>query len=496
MEKAKYIPLVVGLCSFVYYVALSAKSWTWMFMSSDSGDWLMTSNWWVVPQPYGSPLYISLMHLLGTFPGDTVVWATILLSCLPAAITVTLVYLIVHKLTQKLWPALTSSVVLLGAGVFLTQSTVLEEYALAIMFLTLAYFFYLNGRRMLTAVALGLGVAVHIFILPIAFFWFVLQYKQWRLWLKPIAIFIVCGILPYSLILVLMASDTPRVLAGGLNWLALDEYIFGIGKVIVGSLSLFEAPFRILAMTKILLMSIGLAFVPLYIGLKKPYDTKKLILLVIVCVSMWYHLTSLDPVSWTFMDFAFPAIAILVGIGLSKLTFAHMRIVLAGALVLIGLNVAFLNANVLTNQKPLAATYHYELCSLPDGSAVVTTAGAYSLGLFYVMSEGKELIPIIYPYGDAQDFPDHEAWMIDNYGVEGSNTLERTQYALDNGYDVYFAGAKQRYWKVGQAFNYDEGGSELIRPIVGLTGIIPQAIRPEQAPIWVRWNEVLEPYSK
>ena len=89
--KSKIIPFIVFAISFIYYSILSSKVYTWLFASGDSGDWLAASNWWIVPQPYGSPLYISLGHFLDLFGGDLVVKMTILLSCLPAAITVMLV---------------------------------------------------------------------------------------------------------------------------------------------------------------------------------------------------------------------------------------------------------------------------------------------------------------------------------------------------------------------------------------------------------------------
>lgn len=493
-DLKKHTVPIIGASAFGYYCALSAKSWTWVFVSSDSGDWLACSNWWMVPQPYGSPLYISLARLIGliTSGNATVITMTILLSCLPSAVTVMLVYLIVHKLTNETWPAITSALVLLGAGIFLTQSTILEEYALAICFCTLAYWLYINNRRMLTALALGLGTAVHIFILPIAVFWFALQWREWKPWLKPAGIFVLTGILPYSLILILMGMDTPRLLAGGLNRQSLNEYVFGIGGTIVGNLSLFEAPYRLLAITKILLPSLGLAFVPLWYGLKRPYDTKKLVLLMIVTVSLWYHLTSLDPVSWTFIDFGLPAIAILCGIGLNKLTLKHAYAAAVGALILMCVNGAFLNANTLTKERPLATTYYDELYALPDGSVVVTNAGAYSLGLFYVMSEGKDLTPIVYPYSDTWNFPDYSDWLKDKYGIVGHDTPGLVQDALNKGYDVYFAGAKWRYSKVAQAFQIADG-DDLVREIKGLTGLWPEDARPVESPkSYIRWNEILD----
>ena len=492
------IPYLIGLVSFVYYTILSAKEYTWMFVSSDSGDWLMCSNWWVVPQTYGSPLYISLARLVGTFPGDTVIVMTILLSCLPSAITVTLIYLIIHKLTRKTLPAIASSLVLLGAGVFLTQSTVLEEYALAIMFMTAAYYFYLHNKQMLTALALGLGTAIHIFILPIAVFWFVLHVlkeKAAKPLLKSVAVYFISGVLPYSLILVLMYLDTPRLLAGGLNFESLRFYLFGTGGTIIGTLSVFEAPRRILAMTSILLMSLGLAFVPIYSGLKRPFDTKTRILLMIVLVSLWYYLTSLDPLSWTFMCFALPSLAILVGAGLSKLTLTHTKIVIAGTIVLIIVNSMFLNANVLTKQNPRATTYYEELMSLPDHSVVVATIGSYSLGLSYVMSEGKNLIPILTSTDALCDAnPDYKTWMEEKYGIEGSDTLERVQYALDSEYDVYFAGGDRDMCLAGQLFTYTTDNACSVRPVTSLSGVDPNTIEPE--PPKQFWDEILAGYRR
>ncbi len=379
----KYVALIISICAFAYYIALSAKSYSWMFVSGDSGDWLASANAWIVPQPYGSPLYISLSRLIGLMPNQPVT-LTILLSCLPSAITVGLVYMIVKRLTSKVWCALTASLVLLGAGVFLTQSTILEEYALAIMFLTLAYFFYISDRRKLMALVLGLGTAVHIFVLPIAIFWFVLEYKQLRL--KTTAIYLISGALPYLMIPLLMYFGE------GLTFRGLLEYWTGTSGAIVGTLSIFDAPQRLLSIAQILLMSLGLAVIPLWYGLKKPYDTKKAVLLMVVVVALWYHLTSLDPMSWTFLSFGIPAVTVLCGLGLSKLSLKHTHAIAACALVLIIINGIFLNANTLTNGEPLAVTYYEELYSLPDGSNVLATGGRYSFGLLYVMSEGKDLI--------------------------------------------------------------------------------------------------------
>ena len=431
----KYTTLFVGITAFIYYAILSAKSWTWIFVSSDSGDWLICANQWFLPQAYGSPLYILLMRLIGlvTDGNATVITATILLSCLPSAVTVMLVYLIVHRLTDRAWCAVTSSLVLLGCGVFLSQSTVLEEYALAIMFPTLAYFFYIQDKRKLTTLCLGLGVAVHIFVLPITVFWLVLEYKQWRLWLVPSVIFVAVGAVSYSLVPILMHLD------GNLSLANLWMYWTGTTGAVVGTLSIFDTPTRILAVASVLLMSFGLALVPLYFGLKRPYDAKKLVLLTIVVVSLWYHLTSLDPVSWTFLNFGIPSTVVLVGMGLSRLTIKHTYVVTAGAIVLVCVNSVFLNANILTNENPIATAYYSELMNLPNESVIACT-GVYAFGVLYVMSEVDKSFTIL-------------------------STEEQVRKVLGEDRDVYFAGPpnKMPAFELMDMFDYT-----MIRKVEGI----------------------------
>jgi len=196
---------------------------------------------------------------------------TILLSCLPAAVTVALVYLIVKHLTSKTTIALIGSAIVLGAGIFLTQATILEEYSIAVMFTVLAYLFYLKDKKKLTALSMGLGSAIHILVIPIALLWLVLEKKNWRAWAKTLPIYIVTGILPYALIIYLMTTDAPRLLAGGLSLEAINSYLGSTS--VFGSLSIFGLPERLLGLTSLIIMSFGLAVIPLWVALKRPWAT-------------------------------------------------------------------------------------------------------------------------------------------------------------------------------------------------------------------------------
>lgn len=468
----KYLPYLIGAVSLSYLIVLSAKTYTWVFVSSDSGDWLACANRWMVPQPYGSPLYIALCRLVGLLPGSQPLNLTILLSCLPSDITIVLIYLIVKHLTNKTSLAIVSSLVLLGSAVFLSQSTVLEEYALAAMFLTAATYAYVKGNKMLTVVLLGLGTAVHIFIGTLLLAWLIAEWKSWRQWLKPAIVYGVTVGVSYSFILLLMVLDTPRLLAGGLNAHSLISYLTVTTGAILGQLSLFEAPTRLLYLSSLVLASLGLALIPIGFSWQKPITRTTVLLVGITLITLWYYGTNIDPMAWPFIAFASPALAILCGLGLARMRPYHKYIVALGAVILLLLNGVFLNANTLTNIDPRASTYRQELQSLPDGSIVLATPGAYSLGLFYVINEGKDLVPLIYV--DNWKFYDYQAWLQDNYDITVlPSTLDTIEANLKDT-PSYFVGSPNINYSIKSALELESIGNIYIEEITGLTGLPPE----------------------
>lgn len=215
-----------------YYVALSAKQYTWLFISSDSGDWLAASTWWMVPQPYGSPLYILLGRALSQLPFDLPLVMTWTLSALPSAVTVLLVYCIVHRLTTSNLIALASSFVLLGSAVFLTQSTILEEYALTTMLVTAGLWSSFK-RPYVAALFWGLAASVHVFVLGLIILWLLIAWRDyWKPVLLVTAPIVACF---YSVILVLMYLDTPRLYAGSLDYYHLRQYLTTTAGAVLGA---------------------------------------------------------------------------------------------------------------------------------------------------------------------------------------------------------------------------------------------------------------------
>lgn len=437
--------------AFVYYSLLSSHQFSWVFVGADSGDWLAASQMWFVPQPLGSPLFIILGHFLNLFPGDLVIKMTILLSCLPAAITVGLVYLITRHLTHRTGIGITCALVTLGATILLTQATILEEYAIAGMFVALAYWFYLKDKRGLVAVSLALGTAIHAVVLPIAIIWLIVERKRWREFVKPGVAYLFIVAAFYSVILIIMASGAPPFMAGGLNWHSLWIYVTTTAGAVVGNGSIFDFPATLLRAIGMLVVSIGLGVVPLAYAFKRPLGRPIWIMLATILFFLWYHITNLDPTTWTFMTFATPFLAVLIGLGLARLGMRHLKAVVAGACCLILVNGFFMNANVVAGENPEATRTLTAYMEMPEDTALVTLHGHYSLALFYAISEGRDdLIPVLYDAPAVGVWPDYEDWLEDEYGIKGDTIIEWTERLLELGRPVYVVGEDWRYENIDE----------------------------------------------
>ena len=434
----KYLPWLILLASFTFFAILATKTFSWWFLP-DSGDWLTAAHQWLVPQPVGYPLYILLGHFLNVLPGDLVLKLVLVLSCLASSVTVALTYLISLKLTKSVLISVAAAILLTGSAVFLTQSTIVEQYALLTALLTCALYFFICDRKMLTGLFLGLAISVHIFALIIALLWFVSLIREWKAWWKPALLTCAIAAVFYSFILLLMYLPTPRLLAGGLNLASIKMYLFGISGGIVGTMSIFEAPHRFLEIGAVLLTSFSVALIPAIMTVRR-LDRVKILLLCNILYILWYVLTCIDPITWHYLIILSPSVVVLAALGLAGMQKRYVYVVIGVAIILLSLNSYFLNANRLTNSDPMASTYYNELMALPNNSLVVTEPGQYSLGLFYAMSNGKQLIPLIYPYIDTWGFKDYASWLEKTYNIEVGDTTVNTIQDNINKYQIYYVG--------------------------------------------------------
>ena len=481
----KFIPIGLFVFALSYYYLLSSKILTWVYTTGDAGDWLVLTNWWYVPHQWGKPLIVLYVRFLSLFPGDDVIKTTVALAIIPGAIIVVFTYLIAKRLTNKIGLALIAAAVLLGAAIFTSQATVLEQYTFTAMFLTIAFYFHVKENKALTMLFLGLTTATHIVGLPITFLWLMCNLREWRAWAKVIPIYIVSGLLPYGLILYLMADpDTPKLVSGGLSWQSINSYL---GNTVSGvNLALAEAPRRLLQASQIYVMALGLAIIPMIKGLRLhgKFDKLARLVIVVICFIVWFYITNLFPSVWKWSTLVLPMAAVFVAIGLAELPRWHYFIVGICAVALIISNGFFMNADRLAREDPQATEYLEALQQLPDDSCVVIPRGGqYGFTLFYAMSEGEQLIPLAQanPFtgmGKAtftlpgqeqtfdQSYADYLAWLDRTYGIKGENMYDIVQYALDNGYAIYYGQPMSELWR--EVFIVADNDKELLQRVIAI----------------------------
>ncbi len=469
--------MLVGLAALAYLAPLAVRDYSWVFVSSDSGDWLAAASTWMVPQPYGAPLYILLARLLSLVSfGHLALVLTIGLSAIPTAITTAFVYKSANKLTGSVSIALAGAALTCGSIVLLSQSTVTEIMALPTMFLAIAFYYYLEDRRTLTVVALALGTAVHVVVAPIAVFW-LLADRRFYIWLKPILLYVAIVLVSYSFILLLMYLPTPRYMAGGLSLEAVIAFWTKTSSAIIGQISVFETPNRLWFTLKLLLASFGVALIPLVYAFKRPLSRPVLVLLGTTVFVLWYFITCIDSMTWTYLAFMTPAVATLACIGLARVRGRHLQFVLVYMCLILILNPIFFNAHKLDRANPEGTDYIAELKSISQDAIVVADTGPESLGLmYYISSHDTDIVPLIYAYLDYPDFyiPDYADYIETTYhlGLDYSSTLAAIQSALAKNYTIYYVDYDDL--SLRQCFNLV--GSDNVKQIVGLTGLPPKPV--------------------
>jgi len=471
--RANWIPLALFGGSLGYYYALSSKIFTWIYTSGDAGDWLVQTNWWMVPQCFGKPVYITLIHLSNYVPiADDAFRITFLLSVIPAATMVSLTYLIAKQMTQSTKLGITAALIVLGANIILSQATVLEQYTLVGAMFLATYYFYITEHKKLTMLFLGLTTASHIVGAIFAVLLLLIEWRKRRSWTNALPVFVLTGVLPYTLILWLIADpETPKLLAGNLSWETLNSW--GGNSTSTAALALIEAPSRFRDGFLVSITALGLAWIPVWKGFAKPWDDKMKFLIAVFGFTAWFYVTNLFPSVWKFLTPTLPLVACVAVLGLKKLPDWHYRAVTIGAIALVVINGFMFNTNKLAHADPQATTYLQALEELPDGSCLITPrGGAYGFSIFYEMSEGKELIPLALSspelWHDKQDssYVDYTEWLDRKYNIEGNNIYDLTTDAMAKGHPVYFATPMTKLWSA--AFVYEPNEQEYLYQVTGV----------------------------
>ena len=141
-------PLLAVACfllALALYLQTLAPSVAALF--DDSLEFPLVIQRLAIAHPTGYPLYVLLGKLFSLGPWQNVAWAVNLLSAVAGALTVSLVYLLTHRLARRRLPALLAAAALAVSPVFWSQAVVAEVYTLNSAFVAALLWLALRWAR-------------------------------------------------------------------------------------------------------------------------------------------------------------------------------------------------------------------------------------------------------------------------------------------------------------------------------------------------------------
>ena len=191
-----WIALCLGIGSFLLFLFYQASG----IFGGDSGDLVTAAFEFGVPHPPGYPLYTWLVWLATRLPIATPAWRAALLSSVPHAITIVIVYLLILRLTKSALAGTFAAVMLVGNYLFFLYSVTPEVFALFDLFIVIiVYLLILWGetkdRRYLYLFSLTFGLSlthhhVMLFLVPGILLWLYNNYKNYKFYNRYIIIFV------------------------------------------------------------------------------------------------------------------------------------------------------------------------------------------------------------------------------------------------------------------------------------------------------------------
>ncbi len=200
------LPLFLGILGALLFLFFQARG----IYGGDSGDLVTAAYQMGIPHPPGYPLYTFLSWLLTHLPFFTVAWRVGILSSLPHGAVVSLLYLLVFRLTKRRMVALFSALALFGNYLFFLYAVTPEVFALFDLFLILLVYLLIAWRRTKhtkylawASFVFGLSLTHHhvmLFFVPAIIYWVWINKKLLFFSfhsLIHLSVYFFIGLLPY-----------------------------------------------------------------------------------------------------------------------------------------------------------------------------------------------------------------------------------------------------------------------------------------------------------
>ncbi len=379
--------LVIGVIFGVLLVDV-LPSYTWVNTDSDGIHYVYSAQYLYPSHKTSAPLFLLLGRAFLFLPFGTEAWRVGLISVLASTVTSIFAYLAIRHYAGRVY-ALVGTLIFGGSALVISQSTIVETYALVTMLCVGAYYFSLKKRWWLCSIMLGLGLAVHTLALVVVIL-IMIANVDFRCW--EYGGVIIAFLLFYLYIPITTAINHPPDMWGNTTMGSFLKDNWSTTVMLFGGLSLWDFPKRVLDTVGILGVSFGLAIVPITVLLKK----WKSLLFWLFITPIALFATNLAYQTYVYVMPSIAFGAIMAGVGLSR-----MKPQWAYAVGAVAVGLLIFNANYFdigrTIDPSLSATkfYREELDKIPDGQILMPQYGWEWASIYpYNKRENRHIVAV------------------------------------------------------------------------------------------------------
>ncbi|MDD3461623.1 MAG: DUF2723 domain-containing protein [Mesotoga sp.] len=373
----------------------TAPDMTWINTDSDGVHYVYAAKYFYVAHKSGAPLFLLLGHLFLQIPFGTEFWRMALMSSLATSVSCVLVYKIVRHYINNRWLGILGAVMFGGSALIISQSTIVETYALLTMLSVIGYYFTVKKHFTSAALAFGFGVAIHPIIgftaLPLIIF-----HKELR---RPKQIIIMASFLVFYLYNPLVAPFNPPPTDMWGNLKPNDEWhdFLSTAVMLGGGLAIYDFPKRILDTIGIMAVSLGVGLVcnVIYFSQQGKAVFKNELFWVTV-IPLAFFMINLAPQTYVYAmpTIAFGTVAAMVYLSQAKRVLLYATVVVTS--VLFAINAWNMDIGRTLDPKLEASRfYHQELSKVPDGQIIMPYNGwEWAMVYAYNKNENRNIISV------------------------------------------------------------------------------------------------------
>tara|TARA_B100000949_G_C14267251_1_gene445608 strand:+ start:87 stop:1496 length:1410 start_codon:yes stop_codon:yes gene_type:complete len=353
------VPILVFVVAAAYFISLSSTVPTFFNVNSDAPLFITAAKFFRISHPSpGSPLYNLInMAWLHSLPFSSDYFSLTVLNALCSSAVAAVLYMMTRNILAPL--------IWLAAGVVVTQSTILEQYTMTVLFMLVSYWCYRSDKRSWAYALASFGIMVN-HLAGFCILAYLANDVYQKNTLKPFLwSFIALPLLAY----LPLFNRPPYHLIEDSSLFAYYDYFFGGHRGLLGGLAIIptdDAIERLWEFTRIIIGGLGTALILIVLGIKKVWK-ESFVLPMIFVLPSFHYLTNLDAMTYTYtiVTIAFGAILACQ----HEWKFAKAACIV-GAIVLIGFNIQWFDFGRTLDPNQTQVSWYKTLDKLPSDAVL------------------------------------------------------------------------------------------------------------------------------